>query len=148
MQAIDQLTQDMEQQQWHELSVSKALSVATLLKETHRALNENRESFYRIPSKQKTIAQELLIFANAGGSDLHALTDDNLSRARVTLKLPWSNANAYARFVDDVHQHAEHLLPKSNQVIITGMMALLGKTLHGVMQTTVISYLIAFSGIS
>ncbi len=50
--------------------VSKAVSIVDVVKETHRALNENRPEFYVLPQERPLIAQELLLFENSGTDDL------------------------------------------------------------------------------
>ncbi|RLC29774.1 MAG: hypothetical protein DRH32_06815 [Deltaproteobacteria bacterium] len=48
-----------------EIFAGKAWSLTTILKETNRALNENRMEFYTIPENRNLIAQELLLFETA-----------------------------------------------------------------------------------
>ena len=57
------------------LPISKAVSIVDVVKETHRALNENRPEYYVLPRDRRVIAQELLLFENSGSDDLEEVTD-------------------------------------------------------------------------
>ena len=70
-----------------------------VLKETHQALNENRPEFYAIPSSRRLVAQELLLFENSGSDDLEELVDSQFSRARISMRIPWTDWMLYPAFL-------------------------------------------------
>ena len=128
--------------------VGKTNSVVELLKETNRALNENREEFYRLPDSRELIAQELLLFENSGSDDLERLVDSQFSKARLTLGVPMHEASVYVKFVADLQPAAQRALGGEVEVTITGTMRLFTKMIFTMMRSMVTSYTIAFVVIS
>jgi len=123
--------------------IGKTLSLADLLKEINRALNEDRPEAYRIPDSRELIAQELLLFENSGSDDLEDLVDSLFSQTRVTAKLPWDDAAALVSVVDQFGAKARELLPPSTQITVTGVTTLLVRAISAVIDSMQISYLIA-----
>ncbi len=128
--------------------VGKTNSVVEVLKETNRALNENREEFYRLPDSRELVAQELLLFENSGSDDLERLVDSQFSKARLTLGVPMHEASVYVKFVADLQPAAQRALGGEVEVTITGTMRLFTKMIFTMMRSMVTSYTIAFVVIS
>ena len=122
--------------------VGKAWSLTTILKETHRALNENRPAFYTISRDKKLIAQELLLFENSGSDDMEDFTDSQFSKVRMMAKVPFKNALAYTKFLKNVNQHLQETFPDV-KITTTGMIALLSGTLSNAIDSMGKSYLYA-----
>jgi predicted RND superfamily exporter protein len=120
-------------------------SVVDVVKETHRALNENRNEFYALPRDRQTIAQELLLFENSGSDDLEQVVDSQFSKARLSLVVPNRDAATYVRFVTDVRQEAERLLDGAAKVDVTGTLNLFANMIDNMMWSMAKSYL--YSGI-
>jgi len=127
--------------------IGKVVSLATIVKETNRALHSNDENYYSIPDDANLVAQELLLFENSGSDDLEDVVDTQFSKARVTIKLPWTGAvKAW-----DVREYVQDEVSKTfkeEEVITTGMIPLLINTFAHAVSSSVDSYLIAFIGIS
>jgi hypothetical protein len=122
--------------------VGKAWSLTTILKETHRALNENRKAFYTISQDRKLIAQELLLFENSGSDDMEDFTDSQFSKVRMMAKVPFKNALAYKKFLKNLNQHLQETFPDV-KITTTGMIALLSGTLSNAIDSMGRSYLYA-----
>ena len=126
-----------------ELSVGKTLSLADILKEIHQALNENRPEFYTTPDDRQLIAQEFLLFENSGSDDLEDYVDSQFSKARFTIKMPWADAILYDDFISELEQRFHHHLGDKVEVTVTGMNALLSRTMSATIVSMAESYLIA-----
>ena len=122
--------------------VGKAWSLTTILKEINRALNENRKEFYAIPQDRKLIAQEFLLFENSGSDDMEDFTDNQFRKARIMTKLPFEDAVAYSNFLDKVNEHFQKKYPDV-KITITGMTALLFKTVTNAIASMSRSYIYA-----
>jgi len=144
---IDQSTEEIEKMHYKNVFAGKAFSITNILKETHKALNENRDDFYVIPDNRDLIAQEFLLFENSGADDLEEVVNNQFSMTRFTIKAPFENAMAYGPFIDQVYDHFSRRYPETD-IMITGIMALFTKTMYNVMQSAVKSYIIAFFVIS
>ena len=125
---------------WH---ISKTLSLNDVLKETHQALNENREEFYTIPQDRKLVAQELLLFENSGSEDLNDFVDPLFSTARITLRVPWMDAIVFPAKLDQLGAQLEELLPEGTSFEIVGLVPLMARTFLAMLESMARSYIIA-----
>jgi uncharacterized protein len=126
-----------------ELKAGKRISVVDVLRETHQALNENREAFYTVPTERKLIAQELLLFENSGSDDLENMVDSTLRTARLTLRLPWRDAGTYTEIVDEVQTRVREAFADNVKTEVTGLMMIFARTLDAMMSSMIQSYTIA-----
>ena len=127
--------------------IGKVVSLATIVKETNRALHANNEKFYSIPNDANLVSQELLLFENSGSDDLEDVVDSQFSKARITIKLPWTDAVKATGVLQYVKTEAAKAFP-NDKVETTGMIPLLINTFAGAVHSSVTSYTIAFIGIT
>jgi len=127
--------------------IGKVVSLATIVKETNRALHENREEFYTIPSNAELVSQELLLFENSGSDDLEDVVDSQFSKARITIKLPWTDAVKAHDVLSYVKTKTAQTFP-NDTIVTTGMTPLLINTFSHSVHSSVRSYIIAFVAIS
>jgi len=123
--------------------IGKVVSLATIVKETNRALHENREKFYTIPDDANLVSQELLLFENSGSDDLEDVVDSQFSQARITIKLPWTDAVKAVKVLSYVKAEVAKTFPEE-KVVTTGMIPLLINTFANAISSSVTSYMIAF----
>ncbi len=141
--ALDQLHTTINELTIGEIYVGKTMSVVDVLKESNRALHENKEEFYVPPSSRDLIAQELLLFENSGSDDLEDLVDSQFSMARFTIKTPWMDAARNSEFVKKIEEEFAATLGDNASVGVTGMGSLFSRTMNASINSTKISYLIA-----
>ena len=122
--------------------VGKVVSLATIMKETNRALHENKEAFYVIPKEQDLVSQELLLFENSGSDDLEDVVDSQFSKARITIKLPWTDSIKAVKVLSYVKEEALKTFTNS-KVETTGMIPLLINTFSQAVFSSALSYLLA-----
>ena len=120
----------------------KVWSLTTILKETNRALNENRREFYTVPQDRSLVAQELLLFENSGSDDMEDFTDSQFSKARMMVKMPLKDAILYTDFLQVATTHFESTYPDV-EITGTGMLALLFSTFTNAIMSMRKSYLYA-----
>jgi uncharacterized protein len=123
--------------------VGKTSSVVDVTKEINRALNENRNAFYRLPQQRDLIAQELLLFENSGSDDLERQVDSTFQRARLTIKSPWNDAAAYVGFVNDLDRKSGEIFGADAKVTVTGLIRLFTESIFALMRSMVTSYSVA-----
>ena len=128
--------------------VGKVVSIADVIKEIHRALNENQSAFYDIPQNPNLIAQEILLFENSGSDDLEDFVDTQFSKARITLKMPWIDAVKYHGMMDDLKAYLDTKVPANVEVTLTGMIPLLSNTITAAIVSAGESYALAIILIS
>ncbi|MGE4295658.1 MAG: RND family transporter [Campylobacterales bacterium] len=117
--------------------VGKTVSLATIVKEINRALNENREEAYAIPGSRDLIAQELLLFSNSGSDDLEDVTNGQFSQVRITHKIPFPDAIKGAELVDRLEQHYGAAF-EGAKVTVTGLVPLLVRIFDAAVESTAV----------
>ncbi len=140
---MDLLARELEAGRWGDLYVGKVSSLVLVLKEIHRALNENRPEFYAVPDDPRLIAQELLLFENTGSDDLEEVVDSTFREARLSIKVPWRDTLEYVPFLADVEKRVERIFGDSVEATVTGMMTLFARTFSGAMRSALRSYVVA-----
>lgn len=145
---LDQLSQQLKQFKTEQFAVNKVLSVTDLLKESNRALHNNDQSFYQIPQQRALVAQELFLLELSGADDLFRMVDREYSIARISLTLPWIDTLLYAPLMENLEQEFQDQLGNQYHIAITGLIPLLGSTLHSVIHSAAQAYAIALVVIS
>ena len=147
--AMDRIGADLATFKKDSLFIGKVLDVTTILKEIHKALNENRPEMYKVPDNSALIPQEFLLFENSGSDDLKDFVDSRFSKARVTIKVPWRDALSYVPFIKEVekrfHKTFDGILVDGKPVSVstTGIMSLFARILYATMYSAAQSYGIA-----
>ena len=143
LQKLNSMSKRMEAYIDEHTHIGKIISLATIIKETNRALHENEEKYYSIPNDANLVSQELLLFENSGSDDLEDVVDSQFSKARVTIKLPWTDAVKAVKVLDYVKKEVASTFP-NEKVETTGMIPLLINTFANAIHSSVLSYIIAF----
>lgn len=139
---LNTLSADMETYVDSHTHIGKVISLATIVKETNRALHENDEVFYIVPDNADLVSQELLLFENSGSDDLEDVVDSQFSKARISVKLPWTDAVKAVEVLNYVKDEAAKIFP-NDTVVATGMIPLLINTFAHAVSSSVTSYFIA-----
>ena len=142
LEKLNQLSTKLEAYIDDHTHIGKVISLATIVKETNRALHENKQEHYTIPEDKNLVSQELLLFENSGSDDLEDVVDTQFAKARVTIKLPWTDTVQAVQVLDFVKEESTKAFPDDN-VKTTGMIPLLINTFSNSVHSSVISYFIA-----
>ena len=145
---IEKATDYLNSVQTTDFYVGKVLSLVDVLKETNRALNENRVKFYSIPQDKNLIAQELFLFENSGSDDLQDFVDSSFSKARITVKLPYVESLGYNKFLTEWQLYFDQEFKDVAKVSFTGISPLLSVIMEKAITSSAKSYVIAFGLIS
>jgi len=147
IQSLEEATKKIGAYHHKDLFVGKVISLTTVLKETNRALHGNRQEFYTLPENAQLIAQELFLFQLSGSDDLEELIDQQFSKTRLTMHLPYRDSNQFEHFVHFVENDLNQRFPDTT-ITVTGVNALFVEILNKVMGTMLKSYIIALILIS
>jgi len=129
--------------QMQDIYVGKTVSILDVVRETHKALNENQDAYYSIPQERELIAQELLLFENSGSDDLEDLVDSQLSKARMTLKLPFVDAIQFSPFIAKLQQDLPAILGPEVEFTLTGLSVIFGGTMLALIESMARTYVLA-----
>ena len=143
MQGLEQLNREIEALSTEHYDVGKTLSLADILKESNRALHANDAAHYTIPDDRDLIAQELFLFENTGSDDLEDFVDSQFQKARFTAKMPWVDSVYLQTLDDELTQKFRAVLGDDVDITVTGMNALLGRTMEATIFSMANSYVIA-----
>ena len=106
---------------------SKAIAYTNIIKEINKALHENNEAFYTVPSSDKLIAQELLLFESSGQSDLNKFINNTYSTAHISILLPRIDAIHNAVLINKLKKHLTTLFGSEYSIVFTGGIPLVSK---------------------
>ena len=141
---LDAMASRMETYKDDYTHIGKVLSLATIVKETNRALHNNDESHYTIPHQKDLVAQELLLFENSGSDDLEDVVDSQFSKTRITVKVPWIDSIKAVGVLEYVANELKKTFPEQ-QSVVSGIVVLLVETFAHAVHSSVRSYFIAFA---
>ncbi|WP_278960760.1 efflux RND transporter permease subunit [Bacteroides pyogenes] len=89
----------------------RTTSVINILKDLHCTLNEGKEAYYTLPRKADEVAQLLLLYENAGGSEAEYWIDYEYRRLRLMVEISTYDSGEAERNIKDVTAFAQKLFP-------------------------------------
>ena len=133
---------------YHELrTVFQTVSLADLVKEIHRALHDDRDDAYLVPDAPDAVAQEMLLFESAGSDDLEDVVDGDARTLRMSVRMPWRDSVHYRTFFDLTERDAIAALGEFGETTVTGVYAVLVRSIAAVVSSVANSYVFSFGGI-
>lgn len=124
--------------------IKKTISILGVVKENHKILHEGKQEYYQIPDTREEIAQELLLFENAGSDDLEEFTDSNFRIARISMLMPFQNMIGMKQYLAELDAKHKALIIESGltdvSVHTTGLIMIFAKTLLVMLWGTIMSY--------
>ncbi len=145
---LDQALTDISTWQTDQYKISKVIGLHDIVKETHRSLNDNDETYYVIPNDQALIRQELFLVEMDASDQLFQLTDPSYRLLRASIMIPWIDANNYGALIDRVESHIAESVGDVENIKITGMTVILAQTFSEMLFSTAKSYGLAAGVIS
>ena len=120
-------------------------SILDILKDLNQTLNGGDEAYFRIPDTEEEVAQMLILYENAGGSETEYWMDYDYKRLRLMVEISDFNSGEVERELNDIAKKTEAMFPGVNVTAVgnipqyTTMMQYL---VRGQMQSFLISVLI------
>lgn len=93
-------------------------SITDIVKDMNCTLNGNNSRFYRIPADADMVAQLLLLYENAGGTESEYWMDYDYKRLRLQLELKDYNSNEAEKEMDALQQEARRLFPGAHVSVV------------------------------
>ena len=124
--------------------VAKIVSAVNVVKESNRGLHNNDQAHYIIPDDSYLISQELFLVEMDDPDNLFKLIDRDYRQFRMTLLIPWVDAVHYDELLDRLNSYLQSQLGEfSDDIVVTGVAAVLGKTFAEMLYSTAESYMLA-----
>lgn len=152
LQAVDALQTRIEDRYPNE--VSRTNSLANIVKETYRVMNNDDPAFDRIPDSETMVSQLLYLFNSANPEDRRALVSDDYSKSHITINAYNAGSYQYQVFFTEMEQEIvetfaglESEFPEL-QVTVTGTMAMMMRMADDLARSQYASLLLALGIIS
>jgi predicted RND superfamily exporter protein len=126
------------------LRVGKVYAIDDIIMEVNQSLNDNAPASYALPETQSAISQELLLFENSGSDDLERFVDRDYRIARLSIKTSWTDAVYLKTFLAHVQTLLARHFPGVESPVVTGIPALLSRSIPASLSSMAKSYVIAF----
>lgn len=123
LQRLDQAADKIPNISAHHINAAKAWSLADVLKEINRALNQDLDDAYILPQTPELTAQELILFESSGSDDLEDVADSQYRTARLSILAPFTDSVLYKDYADSVQLYLNQTFP-TEKVALTGHMML------------------------
>ena len=123
----------------------RTTSILDILKDLNQTLNGGDRGHYSIPDSEEEVAQMMLLYENAGGTESEYWMDYDYRRLRLMVEMPNYNSGESERELADIEQRAAELFPDAKVTAVgnlpqfTTMMQYL---VRGQIQSFLISVLI------
>ncbi|MBO7352325.1 MAG: MMPL family transporter, partial [Candidatus Methanomethylophilaceae archaeon] len=85
--------------------------VLDIIRDLNRTLNGNDQDYYRIPDSEEEIAQMLLLYENAGGSEAEYWVDYDYKRLRLMVEISDFNSAEVERELNAISQASAEIFP-------------------------------------
>lgn len=89
-------------------------SVTDIIKDMNCTLNGGKQQFYRIPDDADMVAQLLLLYENAGGTESEYWMDYDYRRLRLQVEIKSYNSNEAEKEMDALQAEARRLFPQAH----------------------------------
>ena len=93
-------------------------SITDIVKDMNCTLNGNNPQFYRIPDDTNMVAQLLLLYENAGGTEAEYWMDYDYKRFRLQLEMNDYNSNEAEKEMDALEREARRLFPEAHVTVV------------------------------
>lgn len=89
----------------------RTTSILDILKDLNQTLNDGDRAYYRIPDTEDEVAQMMLLYENAGGTESEYWMDYDYRRLRLMVEMSDYNSGEAERELADIEQRASALFP-------------------------------------
>ncbi len=96
-------------------------SILPILKDLNRTLNDNQQSEYRIPEEADQVAQLLLLYENAGGSEVEYWMDYDYKKLRISVEMYTYNSDIAEKLSEQIERDAKNIIPDAHVTVVGTM---------------------------
>lgn len=89
----------------------RTTSILDILKDLNQTLNEGDDAFYRIPDTEEEVAQMMVLYENAGGSEAEYWVDYDYRRLRLMVEISDFNSAEVEKELNDINVCAKEIFP-------------------------------------
>lgn len=138
---LDQLQQKVD---GYKLT-KRTTSILDILKDLNQTLNDGDSAYYRIPDTEEEVAQEILLYENAGGTESEYWVDYDYRRLRLMVEISDFNSAQVESEIALIQKDAEALFPDAKITVVGNIpqyVTMMQYLVRGQMLSFIISILI------
>lgn len=124
--------------------IEKSVSIADVVKQLNKVLTDNREGSCKIPERNDTIAQQLLLYEMDRDNDLSSFITEDYEEARLTVRIPMCSSSEMAKYISTVKKELNAKFGDSAKFVFGGYIPLYVKMMDYIIDSQVKSFTIAF----
>jgi len=91
----------------------RTTSILNILKDLNQTLHDGDQAYYSIPGDAEEVAQQLLLYENAGGSEAESWIDYEYRRLRLKVEMTSYNSGEAEWELQDITDYARKLFPEA-----------------------------------
>ena len=130
-------------------AVSQPFSIVDIIKSINKAMNEDREDFYKIPETRQAVAQFILLLEMAGDENAEMLehwVDYTYTRAKVATRVNTIGSSDMVKLTRRIKKYLEEEFNDDEvHATVTGQVVLFADLVHLLLNGQIYSILLAFS---
>ncbi len=96
----------------------KISSLLDVIKDMNQVMNNGDPAYYRIPDTREMVAQQLLLYENAGGAEAERWVDYDYQRLRLMVEMTDYNSGEAMRELKLIQNRANVLFPNAHVLLI------------------------------
>lgn len=89
----------------------RTTSILDIMKDLNQTLNNGNKAYYRIPDSEEEVAQMILLYENAGGTESEYWVDYDYRRLRLMVELSDFNSATVERELEQIQADANKIFP-------------------------------------
>jgi predicted RND superfamily exporter protein len=124
--------------------VRKTYSIVDILADLNQTFHDDDPAFHRVPETRELVAQYLLLYESAGGTEADEYVSSDFRRARLELRLPVALTSEMAELVASLEAELSERPLQATTVSMTGIGALWLKLLDYIVSSQIQGFLLAF----
>lgn len=102
---------ELQQQIAHYKLTKRTTSILDILKDLNQTLNDGDTTYYRIPDTEEEVAQMMVLYENAGGTESEYWMDYDYRRLRLMVEISDFNSAQVEREMAQIQTDAQKLFP-------------------------------------
>lgn len=122
----------------------RTTTVLDIVKDMNQVLNNDNDGYYKIPDNREQVAQMLLLYENAGGTETEYWIDYEYKRLRMMIEISSYNSKELKHENELLQKKAEELFPNA-RLSVVGIVPQFSKVIDYVVKGQINSFIIAIA---
>jgi hypothetical protein len=124
--------------------VAKSYSIVDILQDLNKTFHADDPDWYRLPDSRELIAQYLIMYESAGGTQTDQYLSSDRSTSALEIRLRLENTSETAKLLAGLEQELEERPLEQSELRVTGIGALWVKLLDYIVSSQIQGFLTAF----